>query len=145
MERAHIGLGKWLRTNSPPNAVVAAGDIGAVAFWSQRKILDLDGLTDTYIARLPGTYSEKRDSQYILRHAPDFIVLRTSSCSPGASEISFGMDKAVYSDPQFRSNYGQASCWEFWPRYVLLLYQRGAQGGAIEKTTAELQTKGNKW
>src|SRR5271157_515534 len=129
MERAHIGLGKWLRINSPPNATVAVGDIGAIAFWSQRKILDLDGFTDTYISHLPGAYSEKRDSHYVLGQAPEFIVLRTSSCSPGVSEVSFGMDKAVYSDPQFKSLYGQVSCWEFWPRYDLLLYQRGAHGG----------------
>ena len=141
MERAHIGLGKWLRTNSPPNATVAAGDIGAIAFWSHRKILDLDGLTDTYISHLPGAYSEKRDSQYILRQSPDFIVLRTSSCSPGVNEVSFGMDKAIYSAAQFRDNYGLLSCWEFWTRYDLLLYQRGAHGGAVDRTTAELQAK----
>jgi hypothetical protein len=132
MERAHIGLGKWLRTNSPPNSIVAVGDIGAIGFWSQQKILDLDGLTDTYISHLPGAYSEKRDSQYILRQAADFIVLRTSSCSPGANEVFFGMDKAVYSDPNFRSDYGQVSCWEFWPRYDLLLYQRKGQGGDVK-------------
>jgi len=141
MERAHIGLGKWLKSNSPPNATVAVGDIGAIAFWSHRKILDLDGLTDTHISHLPGAYSEKRDSQYVLRQAPDFIVLRTSSCSPGVNEVSFGMDKAVYSDPQFRSNYGQVSCWEFWPRYDLLLYQRGGNVRAIERSSAALLTK----
>jgi len=141
MERAHIGLGKWLKVNSPPNATVAVGDIGAIAFWSQRKILDLDGFTDAYIAHLPGAYSEKLDSHYVLGQTPEFIVLRTSSCTPGVSEVSFGMDKAVYSDPQFKTLYGQVSCWEFWPRYDLLLYQREAHGGAIEKTTAELQRK----
>jgi hypothetical protein len=141
MERAHIGLGKWLRTNSPPNATVAVGDIGAIGFWSQRKVLDLDGLTDTYISHLPGAYSEKRDSPYVLRQAPDFIVLRTSSCSPGIAEISFGMDQAVYSDPQFQGNYGPVSCWEFWPHYDLLLYQRGAQWGRTERKTPEVQRK----
>jgi hypothetical protein len=141
MERAHIGLGKWLRSNSPPSATVAVGDIGAIAFWSQRKVLDLDGFTDNYISHLPGAYSEKRDSRYVLGQAPDFIVLRTSSCNPGISEVSFRMDKAVYSDPQFRDNYGQVICREFWPRYDLLLYQKRVQGGAIERTAAELQGK----
>jgi hypothetical protein len=127
MERAHIGLGKWLRANSLPNAAVAAGDIGAIGFWSQRKILDLDGLTDTHISHLPGAYSEKRDSQYVLGQFPDFIVLRTSSCSARSSEVLFGMDEAVYSDPQFQNNYARVSCWEFWRHYDLLLYQRGTR------------------
>jgi arabinofuranosyltransferase len=125
MERAHIGLGKWLRTNSPPDATVAVGDIGASGFWSQRRILDLDGLTDTYISHLPGAYSEKHDSQYVLGQFPDFIVLRASSCDAGSSEILFGMDEAVYSDPQFQDDYARVSCWEFWKHYDLLLYQRG--------------------
>ena len=70
MERAHIGLGKWLSTNSPSNATVAVGDVGAIAFWSHRKIIDLDGLTDTYISHLPGALSEKRDSRYVLQAVP---------------------------------------------------------------------------
>ncbi len=125
MERAHIGLGKWLRTNSPPNATVAVGDIGAVGFWSQRKILDLDGLTDTYISHLPGAYSEKHDSQYVLTQFPEFIILRTASCSAGPNEVLFRMDEAVYSDPQFQNNYARVSCWEFWKHYDLLLFQKG--------------------
>ena len=128
MERAHIRLGKWLRTNSSTDATVAVGDIGAIGFWSQRKILDLDGLTDTYISHLPGAYSEKHDSQYVLKQFPDFIVLRASSCGAGSSELLFGMDEAVYSDPQFRNNYARLSCWEFWKHYDLLLYQRGPRG-----------------
>ncbi|MGO8792943.1 MAG: hypothetical protein ACLQVL_36910 [Terriglobia bacterium] len=130
MERAHIGLGKWLSTNSPSNATVAVGDVGAIAFWSHRKIIDLDGLTDTYISHLPGALSEKRDSRYVLQQSPDFVVLRTSSCSPGVNDVSFGMDKAVFSDPQFRRNYRQLNCWEFWPRYDLLLYRKGSPGGS---------------
>ena len=129
MERAHIRLGKWLDSHSPASAKIAVGDIGAIGFWSHREILDL-----------PGIYSQKRDSRYVLQQTPDFIVLRTSSCRPEITDISFAMDQAVYADPQFRSNYGPVSCWEFWPRYDLLLYQRGAAWGVFEKTTTEPQS-----
>jgi arabinofuranosyltransferase len=139
MEQAHIGLGKWLDLHSPPSAKIAVGDIGGIGFWSHREILDLDGLTDTHISHLPGVYSQKRDSRYVLQQTPDFIVLRTSSCRPGITDISFAMDQAVYADPQFRSHYGQLSCWEFWPRYDLLLYQRGAAWETLEKSAAEPQ------
>jgi hypothetical protein len=107
---------------------VAVGDIGAIGFWSQRKILDLDGLTDTHISHLPGAYSEKHDSRYVLKQFPDFIVLRASSCGAGSSELLFGMDEAVYSDPQFQDDYARVSCWEFWKHYDLLLYKRGPRG-----------------
>ncbi len=36
--------GEWLRDNTPPDAVVAALDIGALGFASERRILDLAGL-----------------------------------------------------------------------------------------------------
>jgi arabinofuranosyltransferase len=127
MEHAHIAVGKWLGSHGPPTATVAVGDIGAIGFWSHANILDLDGLTDAHIAHLPGAYSEQRDSQYVLRQAPNFIVLRTSSCSPELKDISFGTDQAVYSDPQFTKDYSLEECWEFWPRLNLVLYRKDAQ------------------
>jgi len=38
------GTGEWLRDNTPPDAVIAALDIGALGFASERRILDLAGL-----------------------------------------------------------------------------------------------------
>ena len=128
MEHAHIAVGKWLGSHSPPTSTIAVGDIGAIGFWSHANILDLDGLTDTHISHLPGAYSEKRDSTYVLRQAPNFIVLRASRCSPELEEVSFGMDKAVYSDPQFKRDYRPEGCWEFWPRLNLVLYRKNARG-----------------
>ena len=71
--------------------------------------------------------SDKRDSPYVLAQAPDFVVLRTSSCAPELKDISFGTDQAVYSDPQFTKDYSLEECWEFWPRLNLVLYRKDAQ------------------
>ncbi len=133
MERAHIALGKWLHAHSEGNATVAVGDIGAIGYWSQRNVLDLDGLTDTYISHLPGTYGEKRDSQYVLRTAPEFIALRSSSCNANLKSISFAMDRALFSDLVFQNRYGLVNCWEFWPSYDLLLYRKYPQAEASQK------------
>jgi len=38
------GTGEWLRDNTPPGAEIAALDIGALGFASERRILDLAGL-----------------------------------------------------------------------------------------------------
>jgi len=124
MERAHIAVGRWLGAHSPPDATVAVGDIGAIGLWSHRRILDLDGLTDTYISHLPGVYPDRHDSRYVLRQTPEYVVLRTSSCQPESQDVSFGMDKAIYADPQFARDYSWTGCWEFWPRYDLVMYQR---------------------
>lgn len=45
-------LARFLRDNSPPDAVVAAADIGYLAFYSQRRVLDLGGLVEPETARL---------------------------------------------------------------------------------------------
>ena len=131
MDHAHVAVGKWLAAHSPPSATIAVGDIGAIGFWSQRTILDLDGLTDTHIAHLPGGYSEKRDPWYVLRQSPAFIVLRTASCTPELVDISRGADEALYSDPQFKRQYSPEGCWEFWPRLDLVLYRRNAAGNDL--------------
>jgi hypothetical protein len=46
------GMGRWLKTNSEPDAVVAAPDIGAVGYFSERRILDLGGLVSPRINRM---------------------------------------------------------------------------------------------
>jgi len=133
MERAHIALGSWLDAHSPPDATVAVGDIGAIGMWSHRRILDLDGLTDAHIAHLPGVYPTRHDSRYIVRQAPDYVVLRTAKCEPESQDVSFGMDKAIYADPQFSKDYTWISCWEFWPRYDLVLYEARRQTENLER------------
>ncbi len=126
MEQAHISLGKWLKVNSPPNAKIAVGDIGAIGYWSGLRVLDLDGLADTHIAHLPGTFGGKGDSNYVLSESPDFIVLRASRCKPELDEIHLAMDKEIYANPVFQHHFHRLSCWDFWADYYLLLYKRNA-------------------
>lgn len=39
-----VALGRWLAANTPPDALIAVDDIGAIAFVSGRRIVDLNGL-----------------------------------------------------------------------------------------------------
>ncbi|MFO7680024.1 MAG: hypothetical protein R6X34_08235 [Chloroflexota bacterium] len=39
-----VALGRWLAANTPPDALIAVDDIGAIAFLSERRILDMNGL-----------------------------------------------------------------------------------------------------
>ena len=121
-ERSHIALGKWLKQNSPPEATVAVGNIGAIGYWSHLRVLDLDGLTDAHIAHLPGAFGDKRDSRYVLSQSPEFIILRVHRCSPEPQDISLGMDQALFVDPGFQNGYHPVRCWDFWESYHLMLY-----------------------
>jgi len=44
VDEPHIALGEWLRNNSPPDALVATHEVGAIGYFSERPILDTAGL-----------------------------------------------------------------------------------------------------
>ena len=49
VQECYIGMGEWLRENTPPETVIAALDIGAVGYASERRVLDLMGLVSPEI------------------------------------------------------------------------------------------------
>lgn len=57
MRGSLIPWGRWLRANTPPGAMVAAPDIGAIGYFSERRVLDLAGLVTPgmvpILARMP--------------------------------------------------------------------------------------------
>ncbi len=44
IEDIDVALGRWLAENTPADALIAVDDIGAIAFLSNRRIVDLNGL-----------------------------------------------------------------------------------------------------
>ncbi|MEN8006687.1 MAG: hypothetical protein ABFS42_06695 [Candidatus Krumholzibacteriota bacterium] len=52
VRECYLELGDWLRSNTPEDAVVAALDIGALGFASDRTVLDLMGLVSPRIMEL---------------------------------------------------------------------------------------------
>ncbi len=73
-------MGRWINTTTPPDTVVAAAAIGALSYYANRPIIDMLGLTDPYIAHLPGEHlgtgkpgHEKSDPAYVLEQQPDII------------------------------------------------------------------------
>ncbi len=125
-ERAHVALGKWLKTNSPFNATIAVGDIGAVSFYSGLRVIDTAGLANTHVARLPGVLYGKADPGYVLSQKPQFIVLLVRRCDPKPEDFYAAMDKAIAAEAEFKVQYGRVNCWEYNPDYHLLLFARRA-------------------
>lgn len=68
-----VTIGHWLRENTPPGSVVAANDVGAIAFYSQRRIIDTVGLTEAALGQfyLDGGTLE----QYLHQEKPDYACL----------------------------------------------------------------------
>jgi arabinofuranosyltransferase len=73
-------VGKELKRVTPPDAFIATLPIGAIGYYSDRKILDIVGLTNLHIGRKAietGKHivgHEKHDTQYILDQRPDLIL-----------------------------------------------------------------------
>lgn len=81
MESCFIPVGKWLNQNTPPGTIIFAEDIGALAYFSQRPIVDAAGVisTATHPLLLSGKTPEDlyREKSYRQLGA-QYIVLRSA-------------------------------------------------------------------
>jgi hypothetical protein len=81
------GLAEFVRAHSEEDAVVAAADIGYLAFYSRRRVLDLGGLVERETGRLRSRYSYEEIIQRGL-----FLDL------PGYPEVDFFVDRELKPD-----------------------------------------------
>jgi hypothetical protein len=72
-------VGLWLAANTPPDATIACVPVGAIGYYSRRRIIDMVGLTDRHIARRKMTAGQvghqKHDGPYVLSRRPDILLL----------------------------------------------------------------------
>ena len=67
-----VDVALWLRANTPPDALVATHDIGAIGYWSDRSLIDLAGLVTPQVIPIVG--DEERLLAYILRVEAEYLV-----------------------------------------------------------------------
>jgi len=79
MTRVSKEVGQWLRRNSKPGDLIAVNHSGAVPFYSGLPTIDMVGLNDLHIARIPGVRHSKWDPDYVFKRRPAFLVLNTRS------------------------------------------------------------------
>lgn len=74
------GMGIWLAGNSAPDAVVAAPDIGAIGYYSGRRVLDLGGLVTPEINEMRQRIDVDRiiEEGLYLRFHPDYLLDRSA-------------------------------------------------------------------
>lgn len=69
----HVTAGRWLGEHLPPGAVVAVNDVGAIAFFSGLRILDLEGLVSPDV--LPYRSLQNRGLQVVMAKHPDYLAI----------------------------------------------------------------------
>jgi arabinofuranosyltransferase len=101
------GTAQWMLDHTQPGAL-AIGDIGYVGWKTDYPILDLLGLVDPVISKLPGGYTQKLGPGFNDRFfsvAPPYLLLISSSVD--CQHPSVPGSAVLYRDPRFRS-YQQA-------------------------------------
>jgi hypothetical protein len=73
IQELHVVTGKWLRDHLPADAVVAVNDVGAIAYYSGLRILDLEGLVSPEV--LPYRPLPDRGMRVVNDLRPDFVVI----------------------------------------------------------------------
>ncbi len=67
-----IPLSTWLRDHTPPDALVAAHDIGALGYFSQRRIIDMAGLVTP--GAIPYIGDQEGMRAYLAAQGVDYVV-----------------------------------------------------------------------
>jgi hypothetical protein len=77
IEEMQVALGKWIDVELPENATLAVNDVGAIAYFSQRRVLDTVGLISPEVLKYLETY-KPRDAavfEFLEDERPDYAVL----------------------------------------------------------------------
>jgi hypothetical protein len=67
-----VDVALWLQEHTAPNALIAAHDIGAIGYWSERPILDLAGLVTPEV--IPFIRDEAALGAFVRAAGADYVV-----------------------------------------------------------------------
>jgi len=118
-------LGRWFHDNTPPGSSIAISDVGAVGYFSDRRILDMFGLIDPHIAHLRGRMHYKADPKYILSKNPDYIVLVSLNDEGQGFSFQRIPDYTMNAQPDFHDRYELVrTVPQYWQNEFVLVYKR---------------------
>ena len=80
IEEMHIDMARWVAANTPPESVIASHDVGALGYFSGRKVLDTVGLVTPGVIEYlrPGVPADDGVRQYLQMAKPDYVIMMPS-------------------------------------------------------------------
>jgi arabinofuranosyltransferase len=72
----HVTLGHWAAQNTPPDAILALNDIGAIMYFSERSVVDLAGLITPEV--VPILHSSDRDAllaDFMAERGVEYVII----------------------------------------------------------------------
>ena len=95
-----VTTAQWIRDNTEKDAVIAAHDIGAIGYFSEREIIDLAGLVTPEV--IPFIRDELKIADYITSKDADYLVI-----FPGwYPALAEGANPVYYSDAEYSPELG---------------------------------------
>jgi hypothetical protein len=73
IQELHVTMGRWMADRIPPGSRVAVNDVGAIAYFSRRRILDLEGLVSPEV--LPYRAYTDRGLRVVTDMRPDYLAI----------------------------------------------------------------------
>lgn len=95
IEGEMVNIAHWIAENTPPDALIASHDIGAIGYFSERPLLDLAGLITPEV--IPLLNDEAKLSNYVLHSPANYLVT-----APG---WTYPLITATI-PPRYTTNYG---------------------------------------
>jgi len=121
------GTAKWFLDHGKPGEI-AIGDIGYVGYTTNYPILDLLGLVDPVIAKLPGGYTRKLGPGFLDRFftkSPEYMLLISSSTD--CRHPSVPGSQVIFRDPRFLPRYQVAGKVPLDGGFAWCIYERKSQ------------------
>ena len=76
INRMHVSLGEWARIHTPPDTALALNDIGAIAYFSERTVVDLAGLvTPEVVPLLNGPDRDERLVELMAARDVGYVII----------------------------------------------------------------------
>jgi len=136
----HAALAEWLRGAVPAGTLLAIGDGGLVPYATGLPSVDLQGLTDRFIAR-HGPLEGAR--HVLLERRPGVLVLRLKVREPAPGVLMhhspFQVDGCIAGDPALERDYVFLRAWPYGPDYDLHVYVRRDLAKAPARRTGPLK------
>ena len=127
-DKAAGGTAKWFLANGEPGEI-AIGDIGFVGYTTNYPVLDLLGLVDPVIAKVPGGYTQKLGEGFKNRFfdvGPKYLLLISSSMD--CAHPSVPGSQVLFRDPRFKPRYQVAGKVALDGGFAWCIYRNKAAG-----------------
>lgn len=115
-------VARWMCDHVRDQGLLAVGEAGVIPYYTKLPTLDLFGLMDAHIGRLPGVRHVKFDADYVLGRKPEYVVLTVRAGRDGSVVPTQPHGAVLLHRPEFERDY---SVWQAFDGAVVFRRRAG--------------------